>query len=440
MNENVELAFGMIALLLVLMAFRIPIALAMMACGALGYSILAGYESVLDYFGSVPVAKYSTYDLSVVPLFLLMGELATRAGITSELFRTCNTWIGQLRGGLAMASVSGCAAFGAICGSSLATASTMGKVALPEMKKAKYSGGLSAGALAAGGTLGILIPPSMVLIIFSVLTEQNIAKMFIAAFLPGFLAAFGYLLAIAVVVRIKPEAGPAGEKTTWAQKFRSTLDVWHITIIFLIVLGGIYAGIFTPSEAAAVGVVLTAVLAFTHGGMRWEGFKESILKTAVSTAMIFFILLGADLFSVFVALTQLPAAGAEWITHSGYSPYMVLTIMLISYLILGCFMDSLAMILLTIPIYFPIIMGMDFGLSGSDLGIWFGIIALVVVEVGLITPPVGMNVFIIQSFDKELKMTEAFRGVIPFLISDIIRVILMILFPGITLWLVHLIG
>ncbi|MCY0967471.1 TRAP transporter large permease [Parathalassolituus penaei] len=438
--SNTELAMVMIVALLVMMSFRVPIALSMMACGAVGYGILAGPASVLNYMGSVPVSKFSSDDLAVVPLFILMGELATRAGITRELFRTCNTWIGELRGGLAMAAIAGCAAFGAICGSSLATASTMGKVALPEMKSHKYDGGLAAGALAAGGTLGILIPPSMVLIILSVLTEQNIAKMFLAAFVPGILAALGYMIAIAIYVRLHPAAGPAGEKTSWKQKFKSTKDVWHITTIFLIVLGGIYGGIFTPNEAAAVGVFLTAVLAFTHGKLRLGEFKDALIKTAISTAMIFFIVLGADLFSVFIAMSQLPSVGVEFILGAELSPYLVLTIMLISYLILGCFMDSLAMILLTIPIYFPVIAAMNFGIPEADLGIWFGVIALVVVEVGLITPPVGMNVFIIQSFDKDLSLTQCFKGVIPFLLSDFIRVVLMVMFPALTLTLVHLIG
>ncbi|WP_432695973.1 TRAP transporter large permease [Marinobacterium sp. YM272] len=438
--SDIQLAFTMMALLLVLMGFRIPIALSMLGCGALGYTLLAGAPALLEYLGTAPVDKFSTYDLSVVPLFLLMGELATRAGITAELFRTCNKWVGHMKGGLAMAAVSGCAAFGAICGSSLATASTMGKVALPEMKRLNYSGGLAAGCLAAGGTLGILIPPSMVLIIFAVLTEQNISKMFIAAFIPGFLAAFGYMLAIAIYVRLFPNTGPRGEKTSWGEKLRSTKDVWHISIIFVIVLGGIYLGIFTPTEAAAVGVVLTAVLAFTHGKMKLEAFKDSLIKTAVSTAMIFFIVFGADLFSVFIALSQLPQAGVELIESSGLSPYTILILMLLTYLVLGCFLDSLAMILLTIPIYFPIIMSMDFGLPAADVGIWFGILALVVVEVGLITPPVGMNVFIIKSFDPSLPMKDCFKGVVPFLISDIVRVGLLVAFPPITLALVHLLS
>jgi len=438
--SNIELAFLMMAALLVLMSIRIPIALAMLVCGAVGYSMIGGVPALLEYLGTAPVSKFSTYDLSVVPLFLLMGELATRSGITAELFKTCNTWIGRQRGGIAMAAVAGCAAFGAICGSSLATASTMGKVALPEMKRLNYSGSLAAGALAAGGTLGILIPPSMVLIIFAVLTEQNISKMFIAAFIPGFLAAGGYILAIAIYVRIYPNAGPRGEKTTLAQKLKSTKDVWHITGIFLIVLGGIYMGIFTPTEAASVGVILTAILAFTHGKMKLDGLLVCLMRTAVSAAMIFFIVLGADLFSVFIALSRLPDLGVELIQNSGLSAYTILVIMLLTYLVMGCFLDSLAMILLTIPIYFPMIMAMDFGIPPADLGIWFGILALIVVEVGLITPPVGMNVFIIKSFDDSLKLKECFKGVIPFLISDFVRVALLILFPSITLGLVHLIG
>lgn len=438
--SDIQLAFLMMALLLVLMSIRIPIALAMLVCGAIGYTSIGGMPALMEYLGTASVAKFSTYDLSVVPLFLLMGELATRSGITTELFRTCNTWVGRQKGGIAMAAVAGCAAFGAICGSSLATASTMGKVALPEMRRLNYSGSLAAGALAAGGTLGILIPPSMVLIIFAVLTEQNISKMFMAAFIPGFLAAGGYMLTIAIYVRMFPNTGPRGEKTTWAEKFKSTRNVWHISIIFLIVLGGIYLGIFTPTEAASAGVVLTAILAITHGKMRLDGFMASLIRTAISSAMIFFIVLGADLFSVFIALSKLPDVGVDILTNSGLSPYTILVLMLVTYLIMGCFLDSLAMILLTIPIYFPIIMAMDFGIPTADLGIWFGIIALVVVEVGLITPPVGMNIFIIKSFDNTLPLKECFKGVVPFLISDCVRVALLVMFPGITLWLVHAIG
>ncbi|MDH5359781.1 MAG: TRAP transporter large permease [Gammaproteobacteria bacterium] len=434
---NLELAIFMIVLLIILMAFRLPIALAMLVVGGIGYVNLAGFDQLLNYLSTAPYSKFSTYDLSVVPMFILMGELATRAGITRELFQTCNTWIGHLKGGIAMASVAGCAAFGSISGSSLATASTMGRVALPEMRRHHYSGSLASGTLAAGGTLGILIPPSLVLIIYSVLTEQNIASMFIAAFVPGILAALGYMLTISIYVRLKPESGPAGEKSSFAEKIRSLRDVWHVTLIFIIVLGGIYSGIFTPTESAAIGMFLTAILAYFHGKLRWEGFKKSVLKTASISAMIFFIIFGADLFNVFIALSQLPAESVKLLNDSDLSPYTVLTIILISYLLLGCIMDSVSMILLSIPIYFPIIMGMDFGMSAADTAIWFGILALIVVEVGLITPPVGMNVFIINSLDKSLTLAESFRGVTPFLISDIIRVIILVLFPQITLFLLH---
>jgi len=438
--SNLQLAIFMIVLLIFLMSVRIPIAIAMLMVGGIGYASMAGIAPLLNYISTAPYSKFSTYDLSVVPMFILMGELATRAGITRELFNTCNKWIGHFKGGIAMAAVAGCAAFGSICGSSLATASTMGRVALPEMKRHNYSGALASGSLAAGGTLGILIPPSVVLIIFAILTEQNIAKLFIAAFVPGFLAAAGYLITIAVVVRLNPKAGPAGEKTTFTEKLKSVLDVWHVTLIFIIVLGGIYSGIFTPTEAAAIGMFLTAILAFVHGKMRWEGFKQSLLKTASTTAMIFLIVFGADLFNVFIALTQLPAESVKLFNDSGFSPYTVLTIMLVSYLILGCIMDSVSMILLSIPIYFPIIMGLDFGMPPTDTAIWFGILALIVVEVGLITPPVGMNVFIINAVDPSLTLSESFRGVTPFLISDIIRVLILVTFPPITLFMVHWLG
>ena len=438
--NNLQLAISMIVLLIFLMGIRIPIAIAMLLVGGIGYASIAGIAPLLNYIGTAPYSKFSTYDLSVVPMFILMGELATRAGITRELFNTCNKWIGHFRGGIAMASVAGCAAFGSICGSSLATASTMSRVALPEMKRHHYSGALASGTLAAGGTLGILIPPSLVLIIFAILTEQNIAKLFIAAFVPGFLAAFGYMLTIAVYVRLNPKAGPAGEKTGFMEKIKSLLDVWHITLIFIIVLGGIYSGTFTPTEAAAIGMFLTAILAFFHGKLRWEGYKQSLLKTASTTAMIFLIIFGADLFNVFIALTQLPAESVKMFNESGFSPYTVLAIMLMSYLILGCIMDSVSMILLSIPIYFPIIMGLDFGMSPTDTAIWFGILALIVVEVGLITPPVGMNVFIINAVDPSLTLSESFRGVTPFLISDIIRILILVTFPPITLFLVHLLG
>ena len=438
--SGIELGLLAFAVLLVLLALRIPIGVAMLLVGGGGYVLLRGWDPFLAYLKTAAFIQFSSYSLSVVPLFLLMGEFASRAGMSRGLFRAANSWMGHHRGGIAMASIGACAGFGAICGSSLATAATMAQVALPEMRRYNYSGALATGSLAAGGTLGILIPPSIVLVIYAILTEQNIAKMFIAALIPGILAAAGYILAIAIYVRIKPDAGPAGTKAGMAERLASLRDVWPVLTIFLLVIGGIYAGWFTPTEGAAVGAFGTGMLAFLRGGMRFRGLIDCLLATAAATGMIFLILFGAAVFNVFLALTQLPQQTSEVIAASGWQPYMVLAVMLAAYLVLGCVMDSLSMILLTIPVFFPAVMGLDFGLSPEETAIWFGIIALIVVEVGLITPPVGLNVFIINSLARDVPMLESFRGVIPFFVSDIVRIVLLVAFPAITLSLVRLLA
>jgi tripartite ATP-independent transporter DctM subunit len=430
----------MFAVLLLLIALRLSIGVAMLLVGMIGYVYLSGWDPLINYLKTAAYWRFSTYDLSVVPLFLLMGQFASKAGLSRALFHTASVWMGHRRGGIAMAAIGGCAGFGAICGSSLATAATIGQVALPELKRHGYSGALATGALAAGGTLGILIPPSVILVIYAILTEGNIATMFQAAFIPGFLAALGYLIVISIYVRLNPEAGPAGEASSWSEKFASLGDIWAVASIFLVVIGGIYAGAFTPTEGAAVGAVATGVLAFFHGRLRWDGLQECLLGTASATGMIFLIVFGADLFNAFLALTQMPAEAARLIGDSTLSPYLVLATMLVLYLIFGCVMDSLSMILLTIPIFWPILMGLDFAMDPEALKVWFGIIALIVVEVGLITPPVGMNVFIINKMAKEVPMIESFKGVMPFLISDIVRVVILILFPSITLLLPRLLG
>jgi tripartite ATP-independent transporter DctM subunit len=299
---------------------------------------------------------------------------------------------------------------------------------------------LATGALAAGGTLGILIPPSVILVIYAILTEQNIAKMFLAAFVPGFLAAGGYILAIAVYVRLYPDEGPPGPEHGWTEKLRSLVAIWPAMLIFVLVIGGIYTGAFTPTEAAAFGAVATGLLATVKEGMGLRGLAECLLAAAEASAMIFLILFGAELFNGFLALTRMPDTLAALIGGSGLSPLLVLIAMLTLYLLLGCIMDSLSMILLTIPIFFPIVMALDFGMTPEATAIWFGVLALVVVEVGLITPPVGMNVFIINQLARDVPMLESFRGVLPFLISDGIRVVLLIAFPSITLWLVGALG
>ena len=435
--DSVLVGFAALLLLLVL---RVPIGVAMLVTGIGGYVWLAGWGPLLNYLKTAAYWRFAGYELSVVPLFLLMGQFAIEAGISRALFAACNQWLGHRRGGLAMAAVGACAAFGAICGSSLATASTMAKVALPEMRRHGYSGALASGTLAAGGTLGILIPPSIVLVIYAILAEQNIVKMFMAALLPGLLAALGYMATAALYVRIAPAAGPARARVPLAARLAGLKSVWHVALIFALVIGGIYAGWFTPTEGAAVGAAATGLLAVLHGGMRWAGLRRALLGTAETTAMIFLILLGADLFNVFLALTQWPAEAARQIADSGLAPYLVLAAMLLIYLALGCLMDSLSMILLTVPIFFPVIMALDFGLSPEETAIWFGILALVVVEVGLITPPIGLNVFIIQSLARDVTLVDAFKGVVPFLLSDLVRVVLLVAFPGLTLGLVRLLS
>ena len=436
---GVEFGFLMFGAMLVLLALRVPIGIAMLATGVAGYVTMTGWAPLLSYLKNVAYGRYSVYDLSVIPMFLLMGQFASRGGLSKSLFDAANALIGHWRGGVAMAAIGACAAFGAICGSSLATAATMGQVALPELRRLRYEPALATGTLAAGGTLGILIPPSVVLVVYAILAEQNIAKLFMAAFIPGILAAIGYLIAIAIYVRVKPGTGPSGERAPWPARLAALRDVWPVLTLFLAVIGGIYGGVFTPTEAAAIGTVGALFFAAWLGRMRWKGFVECLYGTAEATGMIFLILLGADVLNVFLALTQMPGELATWVGRTGLSPILVLFVIIGIYVVLGCLMDSLSMILLTVPIFLPIIMGFDyFGLNPTDKAIWFGILALMVVEIGLITPPVGMNVYIINSLARDVPMAETFRGVVPFLISDALRVTVLVYFPILSLWLVRL--
>ena len=425
--------------LLILLAIRVPIGVSMLATGMVGYVYIAGITPLLSFLKTLMYWQFASFDLSVAPLFILMGQFAAKAGLSQALFRAANVWLGHHRGGVAMAAVGGCAGFASISGSSLATAAIMGQVALPELKKFNYSGSLATGSLAAGGTLGILIPPSIVLIIYAIMVEANIASLFQAAFIPGILAALGYIMAIAIVVRINPNAGPAGIRSERTERLMALLDIWPVLLIFLLVMGGIYIGFFTPTEGAGVGTVGTFLIAVTRGKMRLKGMIEAILGTAKTTGMIFLILLGASVFNAFLGFSELPILAADFFKQSGLPPLTVLLMMLVMYILLGFIMDSLSMILLTVPIFWPIIAGLDFGLSPDDLKLWFGVITLIVVEVGLITPPVGLNVFVINSLAKDVPMIETFKGVIPFFISDGIRVAFIVGFPVLTLWLPHII-
>ncbi|MFO1323702.1 MAG: TRAP transporter large permease [Burkholderiales bacterium] len=437
--SGTAVGFVIFGVMLALMVVRVPIGIAMFSVGAAGYVYLTGNPgALLNSLKNLAYARLSNYDLVVIPLFLLMGQFATHGGLSKALFRCVSAFLGHRKGGVAMAAVGACAGFGAICGSSLATAATMGQVALPELRRFGYSGSLATGALAAGGTLGIMIPPSVPLVIYAILTQESIGKLFMAAVLPGIIAMLGYMLVIRIIVTWKPSAGPAGPEVPWGEKLTSLLQVFPVLIVFVVVIVGIYGGWANPTEAAAIGAAACGILAVVSGGMRVRGLVDSALGTAGATAMIFLVLLGADMLNTTLALSQMPGELATWVKNSGLAPLFVMAMILVIYIFLGCVMDSLAMILLTIPIFYPMIMGLDFwGMPAQDKSIWFGILALMVVEIGLVHPPVGMNVYIINRLAKDVPLTETFKGVVPFLLSDLVRILLLLYFPIISLYLVH---
>lgn len=445
--SGLELALSGFGLMLLGIFLRIPIGAAMFAAGFIGtWAVLGRPSATLSQMKTLTYDTFSSYSLTIVPLFLLMGQFATKSGMSGALFAAAADWFGHRKGGMAMASVGACAGFGAVCGSSLATASTMGQVALPEMRKRGYSDALSTGVLAAGGTLGILIPPSVILVVYAILTEQNLIKMFIGALIPGLLAAVGYMITVAIYVRLRPGSGPVAPRVPMKARMRTLWRVWPVVLIFGLVMGGIAAdwnwfkpgaqALFTPTEGAAVGAIATGLYGVATRTLDWGGVKASILETAQASAMIFFIIFGAQVFNSFLAFTQAPQALAEWVAVQGFAPLVVLLAMLLCYLVFGCVMDSLSMILLTVPIFFPIIESLDFGMSAEHTAIWFGVLALVVVEVGLITPPVGMNLFIINQVAGDIPVSQTYRGVLPFVVSDLLRVALLLAFPSLSLWLV----
>ena len=423
--------------LLALIFLRVPIGLAMFTTGFAGLWLITGSSFMaMARLKTETFTTFSSHSLSIVPMFLLMGYFATLGGMSQALFRAAEAWIGHRKGGIAMAAVGACAGFGAICGSSLATAATMGRVALPELRKYGYAGGFSTATLAAGGTLGILIPPSIVLVIYAILTEQNIAKLFLAAVVPGLLAAAGYVAVISVYVRLNPEAAGVRARVPYGERLGALFRVWPVLLVFVAVVGGIYAGFFTPTEGAAVGALGTGLIAWWNGGLTCGTLAAGFLSTGRATAMIFFIVLGAGFYNGFLALTQVPQELSSFVVEQGLSPWLVLAVILALYLVFGCVMDSLSMILLTIPIFFPVVSGLDFGMTPEQVAIWFGILVLIVVEVGLITPPVGMNLFIINAMDRGTPITATYRAVMWFVASDIVRVVVLAAFPAITLFLI----
>jgi tripartite ATP-independent transporter DctM subunit len=436
MTEALFVGFAGLGSLVLLIALRVPIAYGMILVGGIGTVILVGSPSVmLSQLKTLGFNLFSKYDLSVIPTFVLMGYIATRAGLSRDLFRAANAWLGWMRGGVAMAAIAACAGFGAVCGSSLATATTMGQVALPELKRYNYSGSLATGTLAAGGVLGILIPPSVVLVVYAVIVEANIVAMFAAALIPGLIAVVMFIIAIAITVRVFPDAGPKGDPVSRHELLFATLAVLPVLIIFGLVIGGIYAGFYNPTPAAAIGVAMVSLYGMVRGKVRLKDFRWALLETAKTAGMIYLILLGAELLKIFMSRGGVPQAAAQWIATSGLPPITILIILLVALIILGCLMDSLSMILLAIPFFWPVISVLDFGLGPAELKIWFGILALIVVELGLITPPVGMNVFVISALAKDVPMRDTFIGVIPFFLAELLRVALLVAFPIISLWL-----
>ncbi len=433
------LVLGLIALGITsgLLLLRVHIGVTMLIGGAACFWALndGDLSSLMFTLNSLAYSRLSNYDLAVIPLFVMMGQFATHGGLSRAIFRCAAAFIGHWKGGMGLSAIGACAGFGAICGSSLATAATMSHVALPELRRHNYSGRLATATVAAGGTLGILIPPSVPLIIYAVLTQESIAKLFVAAIVPGVIAIIGYMIVLRIMVARESQA-TVSVKATPLERAKALISVSPVIGVFLVVIVGIYGGWANPTEAASIGAAACGILAVWQGGMRWSGFRASMLGTAETTAMIFLVLLGADLLNSGLALTQMPGELAAWVIGSGLAPMLVLLIILGLYLLLGCVMDSLAMILLTIPIFYPMIMGLDFfGMSETDKSIWFGILALMVVEIGLIHPPLGMNLFIVQRSAGDVPYGETAKGIVPFLCSDLMRIALLVAFPGLSLWL-----
>jgi C4-dicarboxylate transporter DctM subunit len=426
MSSEIIGVIGILVMFLFL-ASGMYIGMAMALVGFLGLYFIVGIDAAISILGITPLTEGSSYTLSVIPLFVLMGQFAFLSGISTDIYKTVYAWMGRFRGGLAMATVMACGGFAAVCGSSLATGATMGMVAIPEMNKYKYDPRLSSGCVAAGGTLGILIPPSIGFIIYGILTEESIGKLFIAGFLPGILLALLFMGAIYIQCRINPNMGPPGDATTWREKFKSLKGIWGMMLLFILVMGGIYFGVFTPTEAAGVGAFGAFAFALLKGKLNKDTLIQSLLETGKTTAMIFLIIIGANIFSTFLGLAKLPMLLADFIAGLALPKIFILAGIILIYIVLGCVMDCYAIMILTVPIIFPVVQALHFD------PIWFGVLMVIVLEVGLITPPVGLNVFVLKTAAPDVPLTVIFRGIIPFLIAALIAIIILIAIPDIAL-------
>jgi len=417
------------AILLGLAFARIPIAFAMLIVGVGGFALTRGMHAAFNQLAQTTFAAGIDYELSVVPLFVLMGNFVSRAGMSQELFRAAYTFIGHWRGGLAMSTVVACAGFGSICGSSIATAATMSKVAYPPMRRLGYSDKLSAASICAGGTLGILIPPSTIMVIYGIITETNIGRLFAAGVFPGILAAALLCLAVRWVVWRDPGAGPAGDRSSWAERLEALKGIWGVVVLFAVSIGGIYAGIFTATEGAGIGAFGAFIFALARRALTWRVLREVLIDSARTTSMLFMILIGALVFANYINFTSLPFDLTSFVEQFRVHPIMVVVAICAIYVVLGTAMEELSMVLLTVPIFFPLVIQLGFD------PVWFGILIVVIVEIGLISPPVGMNLFVLSSLLPEVPTPTLFRGVIPFVVADVVRLGILIAFPAISLWL-----
>ncbi len=426
-NDMVALT-GFIVLFILMLA-RVPVGMAMGLVGVTGYTYIAGGGPAMKLVSLTSMRTVTDYTFGVIPMFMLMGAFVSASGLSKEMFRAADAFIGHLRGGLGIATVVACGGFAAICGSSVATAATFSVVAYPEMRRFGYPQSFSAGVIAAGGTLGAMLPPSTVLVVYAILTEQDIGKLFMAGILPGLLAMTMYVITVNFIVKLKPDLLPAGANKPWSERAVALKTVWAPLTLFIFVIGGLYGGFFTPTEAGGVGASGAYLLGVLRGKLDRKKTREALLQATRTTSAVFTVLIGALLFGYFLTITQTPQKLTEFLTALGIGRYGVLALMMVMFLILGSLMDSMAMIILTVPIVFPVITAMGFD------PIWFGIIIVMTVELGLIHPPVGMNVFVIKSVAKDVSFSTIFKGVLPFIVTDIIRLTILIAFPIIALWL-----
>ena len=417
------------AVLLGLIMLRVPVGLGMIVVGFAGFGLMVGWPQAMAMVGQVTYDTGLSYELVILPLFILMGNFIAKSGYADGLYAASYAFLGHHRGGLAMATVVACGGFSAICGSSFATAATMAKVAMPSMRRYGYADSLAMGSIAGGGTLGIMIPPSVIMVIFGLITETNIGEIFIAGVLPGLLGVLGYMTAVYLTVNIRPDYGPRGERTPWRGRLQALKQVWGIVAIFLLVIGGIYGGVFTTVEAAGIGATGAFVLALSSRRLSWRTLYDILRESAQTTAMLFVVVIGAMIFSNVINLTGVTMELTAWVQDAGLSPWMVILFIIVCYLALGCLLESISMILLTVPTFFPLVTALGFD------PVWFAVVVVLVTEIGLITPPVGLNIFVLKGVQPDVSTGTIFRGVMPFLAMDFLRLAVIVMVPAVSLFL-----